>query len=70
MSIGISYLKIRKNPASRILRLRRVALSDIYSSDAVRSCPEAPLIREVNTHVGASTLEWVLFCHQSIAVTL
>ena len=40
MSIGISYLKIRKNPASRILRLRRVALSDIYSSAAVRSCPE------------------------------
>ena len=31
---------IRKNPACRILRLRRVALSDIYPSAAVRSCPE------------------------------
>ena len=30
----------RKNPACRILRLRRVAPCDIYPSAAVRSCPE------------------------------
>ena len=29
----------RKNPACRILRLRRVASSDNYLSAAVRSCP-------------------------------
>ena len=31
---------IKKNPACRILRLRRVAPCDIYPSAAVRSCPE------------------------------
>ena len=32
--------KIKKNPACRILRLRRVASATLFLSVAVRSCPE------------------------------
>ena len=60
---GLSY-KVKKNPACRILRLRRVALATFFHSAAVRSLAERFLCHRAkfpmthkNTRIGVTYLQ-------------
>ena len=62
---GLSY-KVKKNPACRILRLRRVALATLFHSAAVRSLAERFLCHRakfpMTIRVSKDTLTFIDFC--------
>jgi len=62
---GLSY-KVKKNPACRILRLRRVALATFFHSAAVRSLAERFLCHRtkfpMTIRVSKDTLTFIDFC--------
>ena len=62
---GLSY-KVKKNPARRILRLRRVALATFFHSAAVRSLAERFLCHRakfpMTIRVSKDTLTFIDFC--------
>ena len=67
-AFGPSILSIiKKNPACRILRLRRVALATLFHSAAVRSLAELFLCHRTKFPMTRKKLLW-FFCQKSSAL--
>ena len=66
---GLSY-KVKKNPACRILRLRRVALATLFHSAAVRSLAERFLCHRTKFPMAQKSIGHILMSDRCFLYSL